>query len=424
MLTAFHEWFWPPSKMRMRSALSPRSSARPSLSRPTGPRSDILQEAVPAVKTLDAQPLENAAAKDPTPPSPPRLEELAVTGPARLAIVAGHAGQCGANRHRTVGHRLAASAPTRRLSLAEANDPVLRKELGNVEIRIAGSAAAATPITSGSPRHAHGVGTGPGQARSQSRRPARRVGTVPAQPGQVRAVPRRADPRGAPAGPLTELQVKQADAAAQPGSGFTIDGEVTDAEVAVSWKSGQFRIHVPGPRPMPSRRPIVYVGKTEKNGRPYLYVSFVCIDPRLDQLVLAQGNGVRKLCEDDGIEIYLDTKFDRRTYYQMIVNAAAIGGQRSPEPGRLNYRFEPAWNPDQQLKTTINKQAGRWTCEVLIPFDRVGGVPDKGSRWGVNFCRNYRGQPIGKDDHLQTWFLVFDKERNYHNPQLFGIFEW
>lgn len=204
---------------------------------------------------------------------------------------------------------------------------------------------------------------------------------------------------------------------------YKADGQISEDEIAMSWKSGRFRAHAPGSPPPEGNPPTYcYVGKTEVDGRPFLYVSFVCMDSNLDGLIANSSGGRNSSIPlDDGIEIYLDTKFDRKTYYQLMVNCRGFyEGHDHPDP-----RTHNPWNVTPQIKTSINKQAGQWTCEALIPFDQLGGVPAKGSRWGVNFVRNYRGQSgLGTGPQIQSWFEVFKEKEQLHRADLFGAFQW
>ena len=164
------------------------------------------------------------------------------------------------------------------------------------------------------------------------------------------------------------------------------------------------------------------MGKADVNGKPYLYVSFVCMDPNLGGLISeASGGGRGGIPADDSIEIYLDTKLDRKSYYQLMVNCRGVyEGHNHP-----NHATHNPWAVKPLVKTSINKEAGQWTCEAMIPFDQIGGVPAKGARWGVNFVRNYRGQVKRRPDtQMQCWFEVYRGMANLHNPDLFGVFQW
>ncbi|MFC1462980.1 sugar-binding protein, partial [Verrucomicrobiota bacterium] len=209
----------------------------------------------------------------------------------------------------------------------------------------------------------------------------------------------------------------------QSGTSLTVDGTVTAREMDACWKSGCFKLHVPGNTP-PNADPATYgyVGKSEVNGKQCIYISFVCRDPDISKIKVSDGREAAALIMDDSVEVFLDTNNDRKDYYQLVVNAkgkywAGYWPMAMSDGGKAR-----AWKSSPVIKSTINKDAGQWTCEIMIPFDDIGGVPTKGTRWAVNFCRNFRGQV--KDWQLQSWFAVYDKARNFHHPDLFGVFQW
>ncbi|NQU10954.1 hypothetical protein HQ590_09205, partial [bacterium] len=224
-------------------------------------------------------------------------------------------------------------------------------------------------------------------------------------------------------GKLGTLEVKGSAQA------ITLDGMVSDAEIAMSWKSGQFRADAPG-KPPPFGQPptYCYVGQADLAGKPHLYISFVCLDPNVDGIINTYDNvwrAMTTITRDDSIEIFLDTNFNRTDYQQLIVNTRGYyWGQycRSFRDDGTGSR----WDPKPQIKSSVSKETGRWTCEIMIPFDQLGGVPPKGKRWSVNFNRNYRGQK-GANHQLQNWFLVYESStasHYYHNPARFGVFQW
>lgn len=226
--------------------------------------------------------------------------------------------------------------------------------------------------------------------------------------------------------PVVRIAEQLSQLAVDPGANpISADGTVTPEEVAVSWKSGAFRRHAAGNPPPEADPPTYcYVGKSDVNGKPHLYISFVCKDPDVGKLIANRRSGNSQMVMDDSVEIFLDTNFDRRDYYQMVVNAKGEHWAAYMSGPLFDPPMPPpqSWNASPTIKTTINRDAGQWVCEILIPFDRLGGVPAKGSRWAVNFCRNYRGQV--EDSQLQTWFAVYGDRRNFHRPSRFGQFEW
>lgn len=220
---------------------------------------------------------------------------------------------------------------------------------------------------------------------------------------------------------LNQVEVPGSDAA------IVLDGEVSEAEIAMCWKSGQFRRHAPGtPPPLGDPPTYCYVGKAAIDTVQHLYISFICIDPDVDRII-AKWNGAwgnpPGVTWDDSVEIFLDTNGDRNDYHQMIVNtrgqywAAYYPNSRADGSPQVWSGVHP------KIKTTINREAKRWTCEIFIPFAELGGEPRKGMRWSVNFCRNFRGQ-YAPNSNLQNWFLVYKDEQYFLKPNLFGVFEW
>ena len=202
------------------------------------------------------------------------------------------------------------------------------------------------------------------------------------------------------------------------GGDVTLDGKVTKREVASSWKSGNFKFHRPGDPPAASPKTFCYVAKVKRDGAAMLYVSFLCKDPRPGRIEAGQN----PLVYNDSVEIFLDTDFDRTDYRQLIITSRGrTKSMQYPRPMMKADGPRP-WRAKARVQTRINREAKQWVAEILIPFSRLGGVPDDGERWAVNFARNFRGQDSGSN--LQTWFLVYDEQRNYHNPELFGEFAW
>jgi hypothetical protein len=209
-------------------------------------------------------------------------------------------------------------------------------------------------------------------------------------------------------------------ASAKPG--FAVDGEVSESEIAMSFKTGRFKVHGPGNPPESDPATYCYVGKNTEGGKDYLYISFVCMDPNLDALVFKGGG----LANDDSVEVFIDSDGNRTDYYQLIVNArGAVYSAYCPNADDgINGRGR-AWASGVKVKTTINKQAGRWVCELSIPYANISPLPAKGAKIPVNFCRNFRGQQSGNPAHLQNWFSVWEgAQSNFHHPRLFGLLEW
>lgn len=360
---------------------------------------------------MKSDPLEAAAPSDVRrvmDDATPNLAPLAVATPtmAKLEV------------QRDAG-RLGQTAPVRRLTRDEATNPMVQATLGYAEAKSMKDMPRASTSTTYSTQAAQQRTAPPPAKLDQGRAETLAELRYKASPLNTEVFMGAKIPVVRMAESLTTLSVPDA------AKGYSLDGEVSDSEMSMSWKSGRFKRHAPGTPPEADPATYCYVGKTEVNGRHYLYISFVCMDPNVGALVTSYtGNpNAYRIEKDDSVEIFLDTTNQRGAYYQMIVNARGqYWAQWAPNAHKGINGEGSAWNVDPQIKTTINRQAGRWTGEILIPFDKVGGVPSKGTRWAVNFTRNFRGQtnPGG----YQNWFLVYERDVNYHHPRLFGVFEW
>jgi len=355
---------------------------------------------------MTAAPLETPA-QTPAPAlnAGPSLAPLVVSAPVRQRLELARSAP-----------EIAQNLPRRRLTMEEAANPVVRQELGNLNVRIRSAPALEA-----------GFKTRSNVIQETALKPTETVAAPSVQKGLDLMVANQPSPlkfetyKGAriPVARVPESLTPLAVQADEPGVQF--DGKVSDSEIAVSWKSGQFRIH--GPNPQPAQPPTYcYVGKTTKDGKDFLYVSFVCEDPNVAALV----SGTGAVWKDDSVEIFLDTNADRRDYHQLIVNCRGqyIGYYCPNGDMGINGKGS-AWNAQPEIKTIVNPEAKRWTGEILIPFSTLGGTPAQGSRWAVNFTRAFRGQGQRPDSVYQNWFLVYNgREPNYHNPELFGIFQW
>jgi len=103
-------------------------------------------------------------------------------------------------------------------------------------------------------------------------------------------------------------------------------------------------------------------------------------------------------------ELFLDTNHDGHTYYQLAAN---LLGNRYD-----GYMKDKKWNADWQVAVKIDKHS--WTMEIGIPFKSLGiSMPEKGSAWGLNVCRNRAGGP----QNSSSWAAVGG---NFHNPGKFN----
>ena len=370
---------------------------------------------VPEPEKIDAQPLVTKAPARDQPPTPAKQNSPSMDEAPKLATLTPPTTPRPRPRLQRAPEKLTRSAPRRRFTRTEAADPAMRAALTKFDVgkldekTIDGALPTFTsPVTHRADQ--------PSEADLKTDPNQRKAMLAAYQPS-----PLEYDTHRGSRIPVARMSQTLDKLAAGSGkTGIALDGKVTDREIAASWKSGQFRLHGPDP-PKAEPPTYCYVSKTTKNGEEFLYVSFVCKDPDVSRIRDGHHEGPYR---DDSVEVYLDTDFNRRDYYHLIVNTRGKYLARYCSNGEIGIadRGTP-WSVSPQIKTSIDSAAGQWSCEILIPFSSLDGVPKEGSRWAVNFTRNYRGQ-IFPDSVNQNWFLVHKIGQNYHHPDLFGVFQW
>lgn len=386
---------------------------------------EMIRIETPALAQMEFKPLDGKETplKPPAPETVKALADLETLKPQTLAAPPA----AGLELKRDVG-KLGESAPVRRLTVAEAAQAIRSGELAGYKVSL-------------------DEGTLRGAAFRLSNRAFTNAPPAPAREvlaaDRAKRLEQLAVFKPSPVGlesyrgtqiPVARIaeELAKLDVASAPDE-IKADGVVSSAEVAKCWKTGRFRMFAPG---MPEASPptYCYVSKTVWQNKPCLYVSFVCSDPDLNQIIGKcshnqtsghSGISAAPFIQDDSVEIYLDTNFDRRDYYQMIVTCKGYyWAAYLPIP---DLGHPQTWNVAPVIKTSINKEAGQWVCEALIPFESLGGEPKKGARWAVNFCRNFRGQFDANGSsagRVQCWFEIYEPKGSFHNPGRFGIFEW
>ena len=160
----------------------------------------------------------------------------------------------------------------------------------------------------------------------------------------------------------------------------------------------------------PTQQTEVSVGYDETN----LYVIFRCKEAEMAKLVAKHTGHDGEVYHDDDVEVFLDTKHDHNTYFQLITNCAGVRYEARDNAG------PDSWNGE--WKVDIAKNADGWMAAFTIPFSSMGvKMPAPGTTWGANLVR--REQPkteasswssIKVDAHWPTGFghLVFGDENS------------
>lgn len=141
--------------------------------------------------------------------------------------------------------------------------------------------------------------------------------------------------------------------------------------------------------------------------REYLYVSWVCHEPKTNQLVANATERDSSVWSDDCIEFLLDPSNGDTWMYHFIVNSKGTmwDGLHGPAGGDEGY------NSHAMVKTAVGPD--RWTCELRIPWGEVGGAPQPGEVWGLNFCRERKID----NQEITSWAPSYG---NFTDPSYLG----
>lgn len=134
-----------------------------------------------------------------------------------------------------------------------------------------------------------------------------------------------------------------------------------------------------------------------------LYVAFVCDEPSLAALQRGMASGTPRPWEES-VELFLDIDRDRFTCTHLRMD---ILGNRDSRPD--GDALDPAM--DQRWKGAVALGAGRWTVEMAIPFEVLGGCPsNEGALWGINLNRS----------SAHGWMCWSDTKGAFLSPDRFG----
>jgi hypothetical protein len=132
----------------------------------------------------------------------------------------------------------------------------------------------------------------------------------------------------------------------------------------------------------------------------------------------AREHDDRAIFSDDAIEVFIDTNWDKLTYYQFAANTEGITGE-----GRL-YNFT-LYNEPWECR--IVKGDSYWNAEVKIPYASLEAKAQPGQTWGMNVCRDAKSFPMPEteEQRRQGWtaaeFAALSPTGpGYHTPGRFA----
>ena len=151
-----------------------------------------------------------------------------------------------------------------------------------------------------------------------------------------------------------------------------------------------------------------------------LCVLYVCNESQMDKL------GANPDLERDGavyttdcVELFLDPKGDGKTWMQFIVGAGGtVYDARSvlKQVGDKQVLADEVaeWNPDYGHR--VASGANLWAAELHLPWKTLGGPPEPGAVWRMNFARERKAK-----SELSIWS---PQEGAFRDPAQFGEVEF
>lgn len=136
----------------------------------------------------------------------------------------------------------------------------------------------------------------------------------------------------------------------------------------------------------------------------YFYVSFACEEPAIKTMALRVSNHDGSVWEDDSVEVFIDSKFDRAHYFHVIANANGV---------LLDEKnFNRSWDCFPVVQ--ILKNTKSWEIQLAIPWkDMDMQAPVRGKKIGVELVRSRIQSPM----EMTQWPPTFSGN---HAPKKFA----
>jgi len=177
---------------------------------------------------------------------------------------------------------------------------------------------------------------------------------------------------------FSQSQIK-VGSALKTNEAITIDGALSEA----AWQKAQdltdfiqFEPARGKPATMKTIAKILYDNK-------FIYIGFLCYDPRPELLAASQSKRDSDLSIDDSVAIYLDTFYDKRNCYHFMTNL--LGTQYDGRIAENGLRIDATW--DGVWKSAGQKTEFGWSAEIAIELSSLKYKPGKGVSWGLSLGR-------------------------------------
>ncbi len=152
-----------------------------------------------------------------------------------------------------------------------------------------------------------------------------------------------------------------------------------------------------GGKGLPTLPTTVYIGYDSQA----VYVAAKLFDPQPNQLRRAVTEPDGEVWRDDCLELFIDTKSERRAYAHLAVNALGTKYDSEGRDAAANFQWDVA--------TSLTEDG--WSVEIRLPFAQQT-APQPGDEWILGLARN-----AVRVNELSTWAR---HHKSFHEPQSFG----
>ncbi len=140
-----------------------------------------------------------------------------------------------------------------------------------------------------------------------------------------------------------------------------------------------------------------------------LYLSAVCYDPRMVDVTALVEERDGSVYGEDCVGYFLQPDPDEMTVYQIYVNPlGTVFDQKITFDETMWYTADREWDGEYDVAT--QRMDDRWSVEIAIPLEQLGGDIEANPAWMVNFRRKQARTNAAAD-----WQVPID-----YNPGTFG----
>ena len=164
-----------------------------------------------------------------------------------------------------------------------------------------------------------------------------------------------------------------------------IDGRLDDAV----WAGAAVIADIPTPDHPAGRRTSVKLVYDESR----LYVGWICHEPEMSKLVTACCPSRDKGWGDDSVEVFIQPRPPKGSFFQIIATAANIASDNHYDE---NGRRDPRW--DGSAVSAVTRGSDMWFVEMAIPWADLQLTPDVGPTMGLHLAR-WQPIPRGVNSH-------------------------